>query len=85
MLDKCPGAANIRIPIPSYKECPQCGEEVEIWSDELKAKCLKCGATVFKEDTPSCIEWCQFAKECIGEERYNRLMKEKEKEKEKPE
>ena len=74
MLDKCPGAAKIRTPIPAYKKCPDCGEEVEIWSDELKAKCTKCGAMVFREDTPSCIEWCKYAKECIGEEKYNELM-----------
>ena len=52
MLDKCPGAAKIRTPIPAYKKCPDCGEEVEIWSDELKAQCTKCGATVFSEDAP---------------------------------
>ncbi len=47
---------------------------MEIWSDELKAQCSKCGATVFGEDTPSCIEWCRYAKECVGEEKYNKLM-----------
>ena len=26
MPDKCPGSGNIRTPIPSYKECPECGE-----------------------------------------------------------
>ncbi|GAH13090.1 unnamed protein product, partial [marine sediment metagenome] len=52
MLDKCPGAAKIRTPIPAYKKCPDCGEEVEIWSDELKAKCTKCGAMVFRDDAP---------------------------------
>ncbi len=77
MPDECPGSGNIRTPIPSLKECPGCGEEVEIWSDELRAKCTKCGATVFKENAPSCIEWCQSAKECIGEEKYNRLMEAK--------
>ncbi len=74
MLNGCPGSGNIRTPIPSLIKCPGCGEEVEIWSDELKAKCTKCGATVFKENVPSCIEWCQSAKECIGEGKYNRLM-----------
>jgi len=77
VFNKCPGAANIRTPIPSCKKCPECGEEVEIWSDELKTKCTNCGATVFREDVPSCIEWCQYAKECIGEKKYNQLMKEK--------
>ena len=74
VLDKCPGSGDIRTPIPSYKECPQCGAEVEIWSDELKTKCTKCGTTVYKEEVPSCIEWCEYAKDCIGEEKYNRLM-----------
>jgi DNA-directed RNA polymerase subunit RPC12/RpoP len=70
MLDKCPGSGNIRIPIPSYKECPECGKEVEIWSDEVRAKCTRCGAAVFRENEPSCIEWCKYAKECIGEGKY---------------
>jgi len=77
MLDKCPGSGDIRTPVPTCKKCPECGEEVEIWSDELKAKCAKCGTTVFREDVSSCIEWCQAAKECLGEEKYNRLMEAK--------
>ena len=67
MLDKCPGAAKIRAPISAYKKCPDCGEEVEIWSDEQKAKCTKCGVLVFREDALSCIEWCRYTKEYIGE------------------
>ena len=77
MMDKCPGSGNIRTPIPSLKKCPRCGEEVEIWSDELKVKCIGCGDVVFEENTPSCIEWCQCARECVGEEKYNRLIKAK--------
>ncbi len=77
MLDKCPGSGNIRTPIPSLKKCPECWEDVEIWSDELRAKCTRCGATVFSENAPSCIEWCQYAKECVGEGKYNRLMEAK--------
>jgi NADH pyrophosphatase NudC (nudix superfamily) len=72
-LDRCPGSGGIRTPIPSLKPCPQCGQEVEIWSDELKARCRNCGATVFKEAVPSCIDWCQAARECLGEEKYNQL------------
>jgi NADH pyrophosphatase NudC (nudix superfamily) len=74
MLDRCPGSGNIRTPIPTLKKCPGCGDEVEIWSDELKAKCSKCGTKVFREAVPSCIEWCRAAKECLGEEKYNKLM-----------
>jgi len=74
VLDKCPGSRDIITPVPIYKRCPDCGEEVEVWSDELKAKCAECGTTVFREAVPSCIEWCQAAKECLGEERYNQIM-----------
>ena len=75
LLDRCPGSGNIRTPIPTLKKCPNCGEEVEIWSDELKTRCTQCGTTVFREAVPSCIEWCHAAKECLGEEKYNKLMK----------
>lgn len=74
MLDGCPGSGNVRTPTPSLIACPGCGEEVEMWSDELKAKCSRCNTIVFREDVPSCIEWCKSARECIGEEKYNRLM-----------
>jgi NADH pyrophosphatase NudC (nudix superfamily) len=63
-------------PVPIYKECPTCHEEVEIWSNELKRQCGKCGTVVFKEDVPSCIQWCKYARECIGEERYKQLWEE---------
>jgi hypothetical protein len=29
---------------------------------------------VFREKTPSCIEWCSSARQCLGEERWQRLM-----------
>ncbi len=74
MFTQCPGSSNIRTPVPSYKKCPSCGEEVEIWSHELKTQCPNCGTTVFKEDVPSCIEWCPYAEECIGEEKYKQLI-----------
>jgi len=63
VLDRCPGSGGIRTPIPSLKPCPKCGQEVEVWSDELKARCSNCGA----------IDWCKAAKECLGEEKYNQL------------
>jgi len=71
---RCPGSSTIINPIPTYKPCPTCHEEVEIWSNELKTKCKKCGSVVFKEDVPSCIQWCKYARECVGEGRYKQLM-----------
>ena len=71
---QCPGAARIREPIPEFFECPQCGAEVEIWTHENSRKCDECGYEVFKEHVPSCIEWCKYAVQCVGEAAYERYM-----------
>ena len=71
---QCPGAVSIREPIPEFFTCPTCGAEVEIWTHEQSRKCEKCGTEVFKEYVPSCVEWCKYAKECVGEEAYERYM-----------
>jgi predicted amidophosphoribosyltransferase len=73
----CPGAVNIREVTPEDLTCPECGEEVEIWSDELTARCRHCGAEVTREQGPSCIDWCQFAEQCIGTDKYQRLKGER--------
>jgi len=74
LIDKCPGTINIRTPTIEIKKCPECGEEVEIFSDEMKAVCENCGFIIYN-DLQSCIEWCRYARECIGEELYSRLKK----------
>jgi len=81
MLDKCPGAATIRRPTIIVKKCPECGVEVEIFSDEMQVKCSTCGFTVYN-DLESCIQWCKYAKECVGERAYNRYMAARKKENE---
>jgi len=73
MLDRCPGLFNIRTPVLTIKKCPQCGEEIEIFSNDVSVKCSRCGFLVFS-DIVSCIRWCRYAKECAGEETYNRLL-----------
>lgn len=74
MFDKCPGAAHIRTPTIKVKKCPQCGREIEIFSNEMQTQCSKCGFTVFN-DLESCVQWCQYAEECVGEELYRKLKK----------
>ena len=73
MTMKCPGQdmRNLRV---SLHKCPACGAEVEMFSDELKVKCPKCGEKVYKEKVPSCIEWCSSARQCLGEQRWKELM-----------
>jgi hypothetical protein len=48
---------------------------VEIWSDEMKAKCPNCGALASRDIPPSCIDWCKWGEECVGTEAYERLRR----------
>lgn len=74
VLDKnCPGSSRIRSPVPEDFSCPSCGASVEIWSHEFKGTCESCGHMVFREKTPSCIQWCHFAAQCVGEKTYREL------------
>jgi NADH pyrophosphatase NudC (nudix superfamily) len=72
MYSRCPGQdmRNLRV---SLHKCPSCGAEVEMFSDEMKVKCHKCGAKIYREQVPSCIEWCASARQCLGEERWKEL------------
>jgi NADH pyrophosphatase NudC (nudix superfamily) len=74
LFDKCPGAANIQRPTIIIKKCPECGEEVELFSDEMQVKCDNCGFTIYN-DLESCVQWCKYARECVGEELYRKLYK----------
>jgi DNA-directed RNA polymerase subunit RPC12/RpoP len=73
MDGKCPGQdmRNLRV---SVHKCPNCGAEVEIFSDELRVKCPNCKKYVYKERVPSCIEWCTAAPQCLGKEKWEELM-----------
>lgn len=73
MLSSCPGAANIRTPTLTIRKCPRCGEEVEVFSNDVSVKCGKCGFVVYN-DIQSCFQWCKHARECLGEEMYRKLV-----------
>jgi len=77
MFDRCPGAANIRTPKLSMKKCPQCGEEMELFSDDIRVTCSNCGFVIWN-DIASCVQWCRYAKECLGGETYRKLTEKKE-------
>jgi len=78
MYSKCPGQESRNLRVELHK-CPNCSAEVEIFSDEIRVKCPKCGKYVFREKVPSCIEWCASARECLGEERWKQLLGEEKK------
>ena len=77
MFDHCPGTADLRTPTLTIKRCPQCGKEVEVFSNDVKVTCSNCGHVVWN-DIRSCVQWCKYAKECIGEETYQKIMAAKE-------
>ena len=72
MIQKCPGQDSRNIKSESLI-CDICGYEIEIFSDELKVRCPGCKNSMCRKMLPSCIDWCKSARECIGENRWNRL------------
>jgi DNA-directed RNA polymerase subunit RPC12/RpoP len=73
MQSKCPGQDTRNLTVSIHK-CPQCGKEVEMFSDEMKVKCPQCKTAVEKKSIPTCIQWCKEAKRCIGPERWQKVM-----------
>lgn len=67
----------LRQPKPEIFSCPDCGGEVEIWTDEIKNTCAQCGRTVFRLGDTSCLDWCLRGKDCVGEEIYSRYLRNK--------
>jgi DNA-directed RNA polymerase subunit RPC12/RpoP len=70
--------------------CPKCGHEIEFFADEIKVKCPRCGANVFKVDPQvigyrdgrlvfsgidkSCLEWCGG---CLNKKDYRDIEENK--------
>jgi transposase len=68
----CPGAAKLRgTPTITDKICPECGREIELFSIDAYVKC-DCGFVAYN-DAQSCINWCKYARECVGDDIYERL------------
>src|SRR3989338_5737007 len=74
---ECPGSEKFKQPKPEYIRCQSCGEEVEIWTDEVQTTCPNCKAKVTRQEGTSCLDWCKYAKECIGEQKYTNFLKNK--------
>jgi hypothetical protein len=74
---KCPGSQSFSQPHPECIKCPFCRGEIEIWTDEVKTTCPKCKKEVVRGQLPSCLDWCKYAKECLGDEDYRKYLKNK--------
>ena len=72
MYTRCPGQDMRNLRVKLYK-CSDCSAEVEIFSDEVSVRCQQCGEKVYSSMGFSCIEWCASARQCLGEERWQKL------------
>ena len=70
IMEGCQGKPQIKI---MEKTCPQCGCEVEIFSIDTQVACDNCGFVICN-DTLSCVQWCKYARKCVGDEMYEHLM-----------
>jgi len=75
LKEGCPGSKEIRNPSPEEVECFWCSAANEIWSDETEMACKSCGKTISRDIGVTCLQWCPAARECVGAEKYERLMK----------
>ena len=71
LMSGCQGKP--RTPTILEKTCPQCGHEIEMFSIDSQQTCENCGFVAYN-DTLSCVQWCQYAKLCVGEEMYAHMM-----------
>jgi len=71
LFDHCPGSAKLRTPTLALRNCPECGEEIEVFSTDTTAKCGRCGFVIYN-DIDACIQWCKYAKDCLGEDTYRK-------------
>jgi len=53
--------------------CPNCGNIIELFSVDTEVACDKCGFAAYN-DALSCVQWCKYAKQCVGEEMYEAMM-----------
>ncbi len=66
---RCPGqdtrswTADMAFDVP----CPRCAHPVEVFKDEPKARCRRCGHRFTNpRGAFDCTTWCEFAEQCIG-------------------
>ena len=65
--------ARPKTPTIIEKVCPNCGHEIELFSIDTQMPCEHCGF-VADNDTLSCVQWCEHARKCVGDEMYEQMM-----------
>ncbi len=75
MIFNCPGAQKFRQPQPQITKCPSCNKEMEVWTDEIQTTCPDCKTVVMRQQKgQSCLDWCRYAKECVGNDIYSKYL-----------
>lgn len=65
--------AKPRTPTIKEKLCPQCGHVIELFSIDTEVACDNCGFVAYNDDL-SCVQWCKYARKCVGDEMYEQYM-----------
>jgi len=47
---------------------------IELFSIDTQVACDNCGFIAYN-DTLSCVQWCEHARKCVGDEMYEQMMK----------
>jgi len=71
IMEGCQGKPQLQV---FEKTCPNCGAEIEIFSVDTEATCEKCGFTIYN-DTLNCVQWCKYARQCVGDKMYEQMIK----------
>ena len=53
---QCPGNDPVSRAVPEFFVCPDCGMDVEIWTDEIKGKCASCNKLFQKDKTAKAMK-----------------------------
>lgn len=72
IMEGCQGRP--RTPTLEEKICPQCGAVIEMFSTDTEVACEKCGFIAYN-DSLSCVQWCKYARQCVGDAMYEKMMK----------
>ena len=71
IMEGCQGKP--RTPTLEERRGPRCGNLIEIFSVDTEAVCERCGQVIYN-DALSCVQWCQYARKCVGDEMYEHMM-----------
>ena len=71
IMNSCQGKP--RTPTLEEKRCPNCGNIIEVFSIDTQVSCEHCGFVAYN-DALSCVQWCKYARKCVGDEMYEHMM-----------